>query len=460
MTPNTVGSSPLPAGDERRQELLRRLVAALRRSDLREEAAESPPRKGLEASAGENRSAAVANPTQRPTEEPAPSSSEVLEQRLRVLLEEHRLDPLPERLRSCSKADLRRELKRIQNLRATEFASRVSGPGQDSRLRENARLVTKIGTEQARLRELRRTSRYGSSMLVNGGTVMAIDEQLGVLEQLKDEVKTRVKQLRQRIREECDGHPEFGLLAEERISAAVDRAPDVRPVSKGRLRRRVEELKRPVSERESGRGFLLDGQDLGDAMATTEQQSLSQAGEFGDLLSTVDEIFSRMGREEAPPTAPSEGAGVISDLQLADVTGSDPTESVVLKVTDDIESSRERYGVANQGDRDEKYDDVVRKDLEAVINLQYNGVESGRAQSELIDNEAYVNEKVSSSSASTDRFIQNVQSLSINEVSSEQGNGNITDTFNEQSTEVPGEQGSEANTEFLKEQSNDVVRYF
>ena len=460
MTPNTVGSSPLPAGDERRQELLRRLVAALRRSDLREEAAESPPRKGLEASAGENRSAAVANPTQRPTEEPAPSSSEVLEQRLRVLLEEHRLDPLPERLRSCSKADLRRELKRIQNLRATEFASRVSGPGQDSRLRENARLVTKIGTEQARLRELRRTSRYGSSMLVNGGTVMAIDEQFEVLEQLKDEAKTRVKQLRQRIREECDGHPEFGLLAEERISAAVDRAPDVRPVSKGRLRRRVEELKRPVSERESGRGFLLDGQDLGDAMATTEQQSLSQTGERGDLLSTVDKIFSRMGREEAPPTAPSEGAGVISDLQLADVTGSDPTESVVLKVTDDIESSRERYGVANQGDRDEKYDDVVRKDLEAVINLQYNGVESGRAQSELIDNEAYVNEKVSSSSASTDRFIQNVQSLSINEVSSEQGNGNITDTFNEQSTEVPGEQGSEANTEFLKEQSNDVVRYF
>ena len=239
---------------------------------------------------------------------PSSFAKESIGESIQALLHKHQLvpPPLPEHLRDRSKAELRREVKRLQNLRAAEFAARVAGPGQDSRLREGVRLATKIGTEQARLRELRRTSRYGSSAMIAGGAVMAIDDQLAVLEQLREEAAARVRQLKQRIREECDAHPEFGLLAEERVSAAVERAPEVRPVSKGRVRRRVEEIRRSEAEQEADlaprRSFLLNGAlhpvEPSDPIEADSGPpnvlSFSSAGDVAQLLSSVDEIFSEM----------------------------------------------------------------------------------------------------------------------------------------------------------------------
>ena len=263
---------------------------------------------GAQLPSGPSPSAAVHGKPGPSKEVPPPSSlpKESIGESVQALLLEHQLvpAPLPTHLRDRSKAELKREVKRLQNLRAAEFAARVSGPGQDSRLREGVRLATKIGTEQARLRELRRTSRYGSSPMVSGGTVMAVDDLIAVLEQLREEAAARMRQLRQRIREECDAHPEFGLLAEERVSAAVERAPEVRPASKGRVRRRVEELSRAEAGEqgvmEQRRSFLLDG--AAHPVGASEPSDISaavSAREVAQLLSSVDEIFSGAAGEVA-----------------------------------------------------------------------------------------------------------------------------------------------------------------
>ena len=212
--------------------------------------------------------------------------------------------------RAFSKADLKRELKSIQSRRAVEMGARLSGPGCDPKLRESIKLATKIETEQTRLRELRRTSRFGSSLLVCGGAMMAIDDQLSVLEELRAEMKEDVRHHKERIKEECLARLDCGSKAEECVLHLLQLAEQSGVRTKaigGRGNRGNVAIKTGRGERRGSRGaeegasFLVDGQDVMFALPKEESNPLD-AENLSRLLTSVEEVFSQFEHTKVPTT--------------------------------------------------------------------------------------------------------------------------------------------------------------
>jgi hypothetical protein len=201
-------STPGVLGDERRAALIARLIEALKTSDARTHERLIPEStQQMLRNQGKAHDAEVNGITRvemtrtvhspLKTQPPTIDYSDIFATNFQDLNENYGLEPLslPERYRGLTRAELRREVKAVQNKRAAEFAGRLAGPSQDLRLRDCSRLATKLGTEQTRLKEARRTTRFASSLLVNGGAMMAIDDQLSILEQTRTEVREQVRVL-------------------------------------------------------------------------------------------------------------------------------------------------------------------------------------------------------------------------------------------------------------------------
>lgn len=274
-------ATPGLVGDERRAALLRRLVLALRASDRAVVIAEG------DAVATEKPAHAPPSPLTPPSPSPSPSLPPLPSGADPLSPPPPLAPPVSDPYADLPLGELRRLLKSVQTRRALALGSLMQGPLQDARLRDAQRLLTKVGTEQARLKELRRSSQFGCSALVSGGAMMGVEALLELVEGLRGEARERVRAARQGVRDECDGSAEFGLLVEARVEAALGRAAELG----GRARQRV----LPVATR----ALSAEAEDVGagavEAVAERAGAALEESASAGGSASDVLEALACAG---------------------------------------------------------------------------------------------------------------------------------------------------------------------
>ena len=90
--------------------------------------------------------------------------------------------------------ELKKELKSLQNKRATKIASLLSGPKQDSQLRTDEQMLKKIDTELARIRNIQNkdNAQLVSSILLNNGIMMSSSKAITHLDFMKYDKTSKV----------------------------------------------------------------------------------------------------------------------------------------------------------------------------------------------------------------------------------------------------------------------------
>ena len=140
--------------------------------------------------------------------------------------------------------ELKKEITRISNKRAMLIAAKLSGSGQDQSLKDCEKTVSQADAELARLSVQKQRSKAlgaekASSLLVDGGVSMPLARLQSELEQLRSIAKDEVKAIRQRIREEADSHADYGVTAQNVAQAKLTDAL----LSQGRTRRKIHDIK-------------------------------------------------------------------------------------------------------------------------------------------------------------------------------------------------------------------------
>lgn len=144
-------------------------------------------------------------------------------------------------------SEMKKDLRRISNKRAIYVASKLSGANQDPALKESEKLASWTDAEMARLRQQQQKSKTpsterGSSLLIDNGILMGIEKVVAKLEILRTDAKDQIRIHRLRVRAEADGSAEFGVAVEERIKSALSDAVINKGLSLGRTRQRIDEL--------------------------------------------------------------------------------------------------------------------------------------------------------------------------------------------------------------------------
>jgi len=268
--------TPGLSGDERRAELMKRLVGAICGSDDDSEGSgsgeEGPKRvKTPLVISMRNPAVGVLRPSSRekvlaaaaatatapppkfvppPPKAPPAKASPAKVQVAPSVQEIYNSDDEYEDVQPVSQSEineLKKEITRISNKRAMLIAARLSGSGQDKDLKEAEKNVSQADAELARISVQKQRSKVlgaekASSLLVESGASMPIARLQGELEQLRSISKEEIKMLRQRIREEADQHADYGMEVQNAIQAKLNEAL----LSKGRTRRKISDIKSSI----------------------------------------------------------------------------------------------------------------------------------------------------------------------------------------------------------------------
>lgn len=100
--------------------------------------------------------------------------------------------------------EIKRDVKRLSNKRALVIASRLSGTHQDDELKRSEKTLSRTEAEIARIKslKLKSASEKVSSILIDSGSLMFLESLRQKLESLRIEMKESIKCNRLRIRKE------------------------------------------------------------------------------------------------------------------------------------------------------------------------------------------------------------------------------------------------------------------
>jgi len=148
--------------------------------------------------------------------------------------------------------ELKRKIKRISNKRAVAVAARLSGEQKDITLKEHEKAMHQCDAEIARVRLLKgRGGGTSSSMLIDGGAMKSHDALIAALSSLKADKKLVIKERRAAIKVEEDENPEHSAVEEKELNDQIIAAN----LQRGRTRRRMNEARDLDKKIEGGDGF-------------------------------------------------------------------------------------------------------------------------------------------------------------------------------------------------------------
>ena len=179
--------------------------------------------------------------------------------------------------------ETKREIKRISNKRALMTASRLAGSSQDEMLRLSEKSLSRAEAELARVKSIKPKSANDkvSSILIDNGSMMLLESLRCKLETLKTETRDEIKNHRLRIRQEEEGHIEYGVGQEEKLNQKLQAAI----FKKGRERRLGEEKRaQNLKNRfESPKMEEVKGMDLPDESIV----NVKNMNKEGDTMTTM-----------------------------------------------------------------------------------------------------------------------------------------------------------------------------
>lgn len=143
-------------------------------------------------------------------------------------------------------SEMKNDLKRLMNKRALVVASRLSGPTQDSTLKDLHSHLQTVEAEYNRIKLQKQKSssvksEKASSKLVENALLIGIEKLLSKLDSIKTETKEQLRLHRQLIRDEEDANTEYGVGAEDKLKSSLNTAN--KDNTRGRVKKKIEELK-------------------------------------------------------------------------------------------------------------------------------------------------------------------------------------------------------------------------
>ena len=174
--------------------------------------------------------------------------------------------------------EIKKKIKRLSNKRAVAVASRMSGNGKDTLLKEHEKTMHQADAEMNRVRLLKgRGGNSTSSVLVEGGAMMSHDALIEYLTEIKAENKFRIKERKTRIKEEEDNNPEHSAAEEKSLNEQVIDAN----LQRGRTRRRMDEARNLDKKVEADKKHPLTVAQLAANQATPSKVAPGATGTVG-----------------------------------------------------------------------------------------------------------------------------------------------------------------------------------
>ena len=308
-------NTPGLSGEERREELKRRLVGAIcagpdgeeinnmldelvEKEEMKNEVENVKLKKGLDFSNDLSIPVnAINNDISVESKISIETSINSIEDKDEDEDEEQKEDEQP--LSQAQISQIKRDLKRISNKRAMLIAGRLSGIGQDSDLKEREKVLTQADAEIARLSVQKQKSKSlskekASSVIVDGGQSMPIEKVLFELEEKKKNAKNDIKLLRQRVREEADFDSEYGIAIEEDLKKILSYALS----NKSRLRKKITEIKTTRGVDDAAHDSKSSKQKMNKRGDRFESKIEKLEADSERAMSGLDDLLAEMELEE------------------------------------------------------------------------------------------------------------------------------------------------------------------
>eukprot|EP01038_Epipyxis_sp_PR26KG_P011741 gene11741-15711_t len=229
-------NTPGLVGEDRRNELMRRLVKAICGEELSTATNRVIPQVNL-----------ASNKT-IPLPSPLPQQNEEIKSSLNnsTIVDDDSISEV------VDINGLKKQLKRIQNKRAMYVASKLSGDSQDEMLKSCEKILVKVENELMSFRLMKQQKgnveldvmRLQSDLIDFDqihSSVISIDQIIHQLDSLRNDCKEQVRLIRLKIRDEADSHPEFGIAMEEKLKIIMSNANLLS--SKSKTRNKIEQVK-------------------------------------------------------------------------------------------------------------------------------------------------------------------------------------------------------------------------
>ena len=306
-------NTPGLTGEERRDELMRRLVGAIcgtedaDTNDMFEEIVADEEKGQRNAAEGEVEDIMEKPPKYVPPPPPRrppgapPRPRSPAQEKPQQRAEESSGDEEDLVVISQSEiSEMKKSLKRMSNKRAMTIAARLSGSGQDPVLKEYEKMANQAEAEIARLnfqkqRSKAPSSEKASSVLLESTKTMSVDKLLVMLENMRANAKEDVKQARLRVREECEADESYGIAAEQALSKQIGDAV----LLMGRTRRKVDELKMKAVKDKKKKKEDKEKREKEGANTGTVRTAPGRKGPSTPLETPLDSFDARMNRMEA-----------------------------------------------------------------------------------------------------------------------------------------------------------------